>query len=98
MRHDEITLREVYGRIDMDFENGFGDLPGDAEGELSVLRDTAASEQLREASLQLSHRDDQSKRTTRLLFASSCSFVKGIVPVCDRFSILQKFGIYFCFL
>jgi len=44
LRHEEITLREVYGRIDMDFDNGFGDLPGgaDEQDEMSVLRDAEA--------------------------------------------------------
>jgi hypothetical protein len=69
MRAEEITLREVYGRMDMDFEDGFGELPApedDEEVEMSVLRDTAASEQLREASV-LANRSEQapSQRLTR---------------------------------
>ena len=28
MRVDEITLREEYGTIAMDFDNGFGEMPG----------------------------------------------------------------------
>ena len=31
MRVDEITLREEYGTIAMDFENGFGEMPGAIE-------------------------------------------------------------------
>jgi hypothetical protein len=53
MRPEDITLREVYGRIDPEFDLGFGEIsPEDereAEVEMSVLRDSAASEQLREA-------------------------------------------------
>ena len=73
MRPEEITLREVYGRLDVDFDNGFGEIPPDLEGEgtgneveMSELRDSVASEQLREASLHVSMNEEfTSKRATR---------------------------------
>jgi hypothetical protein len=61
MRAEEITLREVYGTIAMDFDNGFGEMPGEAdeeaEAEMSVLRDSIASDQLREGSLLFDRND-----------------------------------------
>ena len=87
MRPEEITLREVYGRLDVDFDNGFGEIPPDLEAdeatpaasgnevEMSELRDSMASEQLREASLHVSMAEDfTSKRTTRFFLNKLLNF------------------------
>ena len=74
MRSEEITLREVYGTIAMDFDNGFGEMPGEAEeeaeAEMTILRDSIASDQLREGSFLFNGNDMTTSRPSTRYFYS----------------------------